>query len=133
MKRDGPKTPTAFHGPLEITYHPNEKANVIADCLENQFSSHDLCDENHEREVGTTVQALLASVDGTPFGKVRPCDTHKLANSLKLRKACDLDGIPNECLRHLPKRSLVYLTHLFNHCLLLYNFPKPWKEAKIIT
>jgi hypothetical protein len=25
MKRDEPKVPTAVHGPLDITYHPNEK------------------------------------------------------------------------------------------------------------
>jgi hypothetical protein len=25
------------------------------------------------------------------------------------------------------------LTHLFNHCLQLSHFPKPWKEAKVIT
>jgi hypothetical protein len=49
MKRDGSKTPAAVLGPLDITYHLNEKANAIADCLENQFTSHDLCDENHER------------------------------------------------------------------------------------
>jgi hypothetical protein len=84
MKRDGPKAPTAVHDPVEIRYQPNEKANVTADCLENQSISHDLYDENHERRVGTTVQALLASVDGTPLRKARPCDIHKLANSLKL-------------------------------------------------
>jgi hypothetical protein len=50
MKRDGTKVPTAVHGPLGVTYTylPNKKANVIAGCLENQFTSHDLCDENHE-------------------------------------------------------------------------------------
>jgi hypothetical protein len=74
MKRDEPKAPTAVHGPLGITYHPNEKANAIADCLANQFTSHDLCDENHERRVKTRVQALLASVDDTSLGKVRHCD-----------------------------------------------------------
>jgi hypothetical protein len=47
MKRDGPKAPTTIHGHLGITYHLNEKANVTADSLENQFMSHDLCDENH--------------------------------------------------------------------------------------
>jgi hypothetical protein len=31
----------------------------MADCLENQFTSHDLCDENHKREVG--IQAKLRS------------------------------------------------------------------------
>jgi hypothetical protein len=48
MKGDGPKAPTAVHGPLGITCHPNEKASAIADYLENQFTSHDLCVENHE-------------------------------------------------------------------------------------
>jgi hypothetical protein len=42
--------------------------------------------------------------------KLRPCDIHKLANLLKLRKACGPDGIPNECLMHLPRRPLVHLT-----------------------
>jgi hypothetical protein len=133
MKRDEPKAPTADHGHLGIIYHPNEKINVIADCLENQFTSHDLCDGNHEGQVETTVQPLLKSVDGIPWGKVGPCDIHKLTYSLKLRKACGLDGIPNECLRHLPRRPLVYLTHLFNRCLRLSHFPKAWKEAEVIT
>jgi hypothetical protein len=83
--------------------------------------------------VETRVQALLASVDDTPLGKVKPFDIHKSVKKLKLTKAGGLDGIPNECLRHLPSRSLVYLTYLFNHCLQLSHFPKPWKEAKVIT
>jgi hypothetical protein len=126
MKRDGP---------LGITYQPNEKANVIADNLENQFTSHDLCDESHARQMETIVQVLLASVSGTPFGKVRSCNIHNLANSLKFRKACGLDGIPNECLRHLPRRPLSHLTNtrIFNHCLRLPYFPKPWKGVKVIT
>jgi hypothetical protein len=132
MKRDGSNASIAIHGPLGITYQPNETANVIADCLENRFTSHDLCDENHARQVETTVKALFASVSGTPLGK-RPCDIYILSNELKLRKACGLDGIPNECLRHLPRRPLVHLTHLFNHCLRLSHFPKPGKEAKFIT
>jgi hypothetical protein len=70
MKRDGPKAPTAVHGPLGITYHPNRKADMIVDCLGNRFTSHEPCDENHEQQVETGIQALLASVDNTPLGKV---------------------------------------------------------------
>jgi hypothetical protein len=29
MKRDGPKAPTAVHGPLGVTYHPKERANTM--------------------------------------------------------------------------------------------------------
>jgi hypothetical protein len=79
------------------------------------------------------VRALLSCVDGNPLEKVRPCDIQKLVKSLKLRKACGLDGIPNECLRHFLRRPLVYLTHLFNRCLRPSHFPKSWKVAKIIT
>jgi hypothetical protein len=73
MKRDGPKAPAAVHDPLGIAYHPNEKANVIVDCLAILFTNHDLCDESHELWVETIAQALLASVDDTSLGKVRPC------------------------------------------------------------
>jgi hypothetical protein len=43
MKMVGPKAPTAVHRPLGMTYHSKEKASVIPYCLENQFTSHDLC------------------------------------------------------------------------------------------
>jgi hypothetical protein len=49
--RDGPRAPTVIHDLLGLKYHPVDKANAIADCLENQFTPHDLCDENHERRV----------------------------------------------------------------------------------
>jgi hypothetical protein len=49
------------------------------------------------------VQALLEAVDKKPPERIRPCDLQKLINSLKLRKFCGIDGIPNECLRHLPR------------------------------
>jgi hypothetical protein len=49
MKTDRPKTPTAIHGPSGPRFLPLEKGNVTADCLENQFTPHDLCEENHER------------------------------------------------------------------------------------
>jgi hypothetical protein len=50
-----------------------------------------------------------------------------------LRKSCGIDGIPNECIKYLPRRPLVHLTHLSNHCLRLSHFLKSWKSAKIIT
>jgi hypothetical protein len=53
-------------------------------------------------------QALLEAVDKNPLQRIRPCDVQKLIKSLKLRKACGIDGIPNECLRHLPRRPLIF-------------------------
>jgi hypothetical protein len=97
-------------------------------------SSHRInCEENYERQVEVRVQVLLEAVDSDRPERIRPCDLRKLLNSLKLKKACGIDGIPNECLRHLPRRLLVHLTHLFDHCIRLSHFATPWKEAKVIA
>jgi hypothetical protein len=68
---------------------------VIADCLENQFSPRDLCDENHEQQVVARVQAFSKAMDDNPFETVRPCDRQKLIKSVTLKKVCGIDGIPN--------------------------------------
>jgi len=44
---------------MGLKFHPLEKDNVIADCPENQFSPHDLCEENHEQLVVARIQALF--------------------------------------------------------------------------
>jgi hypothetical protein len=80
-----------------------EKGNVIAYCLENRFTPHDVCDEHHEQLVEACVQALLEAEDNTATERVRPYDVQHIIRTLNLRKACGLDGIPNECLRHLPR------------------------------
>jgi hypothetical protein len=95
INRDGSRAPTAIHSHLGIKFHPLEKANAIADCLEKKFTPHDLCEENHKRQVGAGVQDLEAA-DIDLLKSTRPCDLQKLVNSLKLRKACEIDGIPNE-------------------------------------
>jgi hypothetical protein len=38
---------TAIHDPLGLKCHSLDQVNEIADCLEKQFTFHDLCDEIH--------------------------------------------------------------------------------------
>jgi hypothetical protein len=95
INRDGPRASTDIHGPLGIQFRQLEKANAITGCLEKQFT-HYLCEENHERPLEARVQALLKAVDSDPPERIRPYDLQKLINSLKLRKACGIHGIPNE-------------------------------------
>jgi hypothetical protein len=115
LTRDGPRAPTAIHGASGLKFLPSEEANAIADSLEIKFTPHELYVENHERWVEAEVQALLETVDKKPPQRKRPCDVQKLIISLKLGKACGIDDIPNECLRHLPRSPLEHLTHLCNH------------------
>jgi hypothetical protein len=55
--------PTPIHGPSGLKYRPLDKANKTADCLENTFTPHDLCEDYHERRVEARVQTLLEAVD----------------------------------------------------------------------
>jgi hypothetical protein len=119
----------AIRGPLGQKFLPLEKANATVDCLENQFTPHDLCDENHERRVETKVQALLAAVDKPPE-RIRPSDLQKLIDSLKLKKVCGIDCISNECLRHLPRRPMFHLKQLINNCITLSLFPQVFEGSK---
>jgi hypothetical protein len=41
------------------------------------------------------VQALLEAVDNNPHERIRSSDLQKLIISLKLKKACRTDSIPN--------------------------------------
>jgi hypothetical protein len=75
---------------------------------------------------------LLETVDNSSE-RERPCDIQKLINLRELWKLYRIDGIRNESLRHLPRPSLVHITHLFYHCFQPSHFPSPLKEAKVIT
>jgi hypothetical protein len=61
-KKSGePNAPSAIHDPLDPIFYPIDKGKIIADCLENQFTAHDLCDCYHRRHVEAQVEALLAT------------------------------------------------------------------------
>jgi hypothetical protein len=70
INRGGPRAPTDIHGLLGLKYRPVDKAKATADCLEKQFTSHDLCKENHEWQVEDRVQALLEGADSDSLERI---------------------------------------------------------------
>jgi hypothetical protein len=82
MRRDRPKAPTVIHSPSGLKFLPLKKANLIADCLENHFSPHYLREENHERQVVASIQALLEAVDDDPPERLRSWDVQKIKKKL---------------------------------------------------
>jgi hypothetical protein len=66
LNRDAPKAPTAIHCYHSLKFLPYEEAKAIADCLENRFTHHDLCEEHHERWVEALVQDVLETEDTAP-------------------------------------------------------------------
>jgi hypothetical protein len=82
IKRNGPRAPTAIHGPLGFKY-PALQKTTIADCLENKFTPHDLWYENRNRRLEARVQAMLDAEQDTPLEIVRPCYIKKVIHLLK--------------------------------------------------
>jgi hypothetical protein len=62
-------------------FYPIDKANMVADCLENQFKAHDLCDCDHRRHVEAEVEALLGTVNEDIPVNFRPCDVSEEIHS----------------------------------------------------
>ena len=52
-----------------------------------------------------------------------PDEVHAAINVLKVSKAPRPNGIPNRALKHLPKRAVSFLTHVFNAVLRTHHFP----------
>jgi len=84
LNRDDARAPTAIHGSSGLKFLPIDEVNARADCLENRFTPHDLCDIQHERRVEANVQVLLGTEVTIPTEKIKPCDLQKLVNSLEL-------------------------------------------------
>jgi hypothetical protein len=85
----------AILGSLDPIFYTINKANIITDCLENQFRAHDFCNCDHRWHVEAQVKVLLATGDKDTPVNFQPCDVSKETQSLKLWNACGFDGIPN--------------------------------------
>jgi hypothetical protein len=79
---------------------------------------------DYKRQAVASVKDMLTTVDEDIPVKFRPCDVSKETESTKLGKASAFDSNPNECLRHLPRRTPLYLITVF-----IWSLPAPWKEA----
>jgi len=84
------------------------------------------CGESHERLLVATVEALLLTVNSDSPERLGPCDVQTLINSHQLGKACGIDGIPNECLRHIPRRLLVHITAFDCHIFCYLRRRRKW-------
>jgi hypothetical protein len=131
-KRDGSKAPNTAHGPLGITSPERESQPNCRLLRKSVYISWPMWQQPWATGVDNSSRSACICIR-QPLGKIRLCNIQKLVKTLKQRKACGLNGIPDERLSHLPRRPLVHLTHLLNHCLRLSDFPKPRKEAEVIT
>jgi hypothetical protein len=84
IKRARPKAPSAIHGPLNHIFYLIDKANIVADCLENQFTVHALCDCEHRQQLEAELEVLLTAAHEHIPVNFCLCDVSKEIQFFKL-------------------------------------------------
>lgn len=67
-----------------------------------------------------------------PTKHTSPNEIKNLIQKLKIKKSPGHDQITNKILQHLPKKSIILLTYIFNSMLRMSYFPLIWKLSIII-
>ena len=83
-----------------------------------------------------TVDVALRSYSLRPAGEPQlttPDEVHETIRDLKVSKGPGPNGIPDRALKHLPRRAVSLLAHIFNAVLRTHHFPQTWKHARVIS
>lgn len=112
---------------------PEEKANAIADTFEeNHKLTRDIRSpyENKVHRFNTQLDNETHQPEHNNL--IKPKELATIIKCLKNSKAPGIDGVANIQIKHLHKRTINYLTKIFNACLKMGYFPNAFKMAKVI-
>ncbi|GBP67644.1 RNA-directed DNA polymerase from mobile element jockey [Eumeta japonica] len=112
-------------------YATKDRAEILAEHLEEQFTLHPASDSHsivkHHEEVEHRVREFLSapipSLPGDYY--VSPTETAGAIFRLPKRKAPGPDGIPIIAIKQLPRRAMVAMTRLFNGILRTASSQRP--------
>jgi predicted metallopeptidase len=108
-----------------------EKANFFGNQLSETFTHHPstLSNIDHENSVHCFLYAPLPT--SLPAKPITPSEILITINELHTKKSPGHDLITNKIAKHLTKKSILLLTHIFNAILRLSHFPPTWKYSII--
>uniref|UniRef100_A0A2S2N814 Putative RNA-directed DNA polymerase n=1 Tax=Schizaphis graminum TaxID=13262 RepID=A0A2S2N814_SCHGA len=108
-----------------------DKANLFATDLENRFTPHpDIQNRDHMLHVESLLNQTLPM--SLPTNHTSPSEILHIINKLHNNKAPGHDLITNRIIKNLPKKSIIFLTFIFNSILRLSYIPPSWKHSIII-
>ncbi|KAL4143116.1 hypothetical protein QTP88_005482 [Uroleucon formosanum] len=115
-----------------LAFSDIDKANTFGKHLSEIFTPHhDITPEpSHLKQI---INFLTSSLPmSLPTKHTSPNGIKNLIQKLKIKKSPGHNQITNKILQHLPKKSIVLLTHIFNSMLRMSYFPSIWKLSVII-
>ncbi|GFU59795.1 probable RNA-directed DNA polymerase from transposon X-element [Trichonephila clavipes] len=118
-------------GSIAIT--PIEKAEVIADSLQEQFEpNHVVGRELFDQRIHDEVTNFINTPHVQEIEPTTPTEVLSYVQRLKPRKSPGLDQISNRMIKNLPLKLLLFITLLINQLFKNNYFPNAWKTAVVI-
>ncbi|GBN08730.1 hypothetical protein AVEN_89239-1 [Araneus ventricosus] len=93
---------SALKGPTSIAYSNTDKANLIANSLENQFQLNNIHNSVTESEVNNTLHEFNQITHFLPLTPPNPIDIIKYTLKISVHKAPGNGGITNKIIKNLP-------------------------------
>ncbi|GBN36961.1 RNA-directed DNA polymerase from mobile element jockey [Araneus ventricosus] len=113
----------------DIAYANEDKANEIANSLENQFKNNDISHSPTEYLVRQKVNKFKRSPVSTPITTCKASEIFENIGKFKNNKSPGIDKISNSMLKRLPLKITFGITDLINAILRRHYFPKAWETA----
>ncbi|GFU76579.1 RNA-directed DNA polymerase from mobile element jockey [Trichonephila clavipes] len=112
---------------------PIEKAEVIADSLQEQFEPNHVADrEEFDQRIDEEVTNFLAIPHIQEIEPTTPTEVLTYVQRSKPKKSPRLDQITNRMIKNLPLKFLLFITLLINQLFKNNYFPDSWKTAVVI-
>ncbi|GFX70274.1 RNA-directed DNA polymerase from mobile element jockey [Trichonephila clavipes] len=112
---------------------PIEKAEVIADSLQEQFEpNHVAGREDFDQRIHEEIENFLATPHGQEIEPTTPTEVLNNVQRIKPKKSPGLDQISNRMIKNLPLKFLLFITLLINQLFKNNYFPDSWKTAVVI-
>ncbi|GBP11871.1 Probable RNA-directed DNA polymerase from transposon BS [Eumeta japonica] len=133
LKSDGYLPTPALRKPDNtFAVDDREKAECLADSIEQQCSNNSIHDAAHSHRIEEEVRMKISLEPQDDLAPVSVDEIQKHIKALKTKKAPGLDGVSNKALKGFSLPLMALLVAIFNACFKNCYFPPIWKEAVVI-
>ncbi|GBP82550.1 Probable RNA-directed DNA polymerase from transposon BS [Eumeta japonica] len=115
-----------------LPFDDREKAECLADSIEQQCSNNSIHDAAHSLRIEEEVRMKISLEPKDDLAPVSVDEIQKHIKALKTKKAPGLDGISNKALKCFSLPLMALLVAIFSACFKNCYFPPIWKEAVVI-
>ncbi|GBN61244.1 hypothetical protein AVEN_35637-1 [Araneus ventricosus] len=124
----------SLNGPAGIANTDLEKANVLAEILETQFTLNKITNPDTEELVADSVVRFRTEANSLckDFDPPLPSEVLDCIRSLRINEVPGVDGINNKMIKNLPFYTILTITIINLKIMTLGHFPTRWKTATVV-